>query len=157
MTDPSAATHSFCLRIDVADEIGVTRVSPQGEIDLSNAEMLREALTQRQISLKPTVLDMSSVSFIDSSALLVLMEADAASRAAGGSLVISSPTRVVEKALKLAGLWDRLQIVSDSGQATAARTEVRRVPPARRVQMQPARHRVREWAPSSSFGELEAN
>ena len=153
MSDPSEGPISYCLCIDVTDDLGVTRVVPGGEIDLHNADMLREALLRQLGPLKPVVLDMSGVSSIDSPGLRVLLEADAAARARGGSLVISSTVPLVERVLKMAGLWDHLPIVR--GRSAATGTEARRMRPAVSDGGEPAGAGIREWSPIS-FTESEA-
>ncbi|MDQ4148376.1 MAG: STAS domain-containing protein [Actinomycetota bacterium] len=75
-------------------------VKLRGELDLSNAERLEEALSRE---LEGDLgIDLSELSFIDSHGVIVIMEA--AQKLQGrGRLVLLSPCRTVMKVLEIAG------------------------------------------------------
>ncbi|OPC80782.1 hypothetical protein B4N89_07275 [Embleya scabrispora] len=75
-----------------------------GEIDMDSGPILDDALS-RQVSAEPSrlLLDLSSVAFIDSFGLRILVRAERRAREAGGSLRLIAPTRAVERVLRLTG------------------------------------------------------
>lgn len=77
------------------DPAGTLQVS--GEIDLSNAHQLRSALDHATRLDAPTVIDMSGVSFLDSTGLNTLMEY----RLSGARLTILHPSPQVARLLDL--------------------------------------------------------
>ncbi|MFE5327727.1 STAS domain-containing protein [Embleya sp. NPDC056575] len=83
---------------------GHTLVTVHGEIDMDSGPILDDALG-RQVSAEPTrlLLDLSSVAFIDSFGLRILVRAERRVREAGGSLRLIAPTRAVERVLRLTG------------------------------------------------------
>jgi anti-sigma B factor antagonist len=90
-----------------------TRVTLCGEIDLYNANDVREVL-ERECSLRPRrlVIDLSAVDYLDSTALQVLLNAGK-KLAGGGELVVLAPTASVRRVLKISGI-DRVLTVLDS-------------------------------------------
>lgn len=93
---------------------------PRGELDMSNAEALREALVVQRVPGRLVFLDLSRLSFMDSSGIKVLLEADAAARANGHSLSITRLSAPVRRVLEITGLLDRLPIAT--GSSTGPRT-----------------------------------
>ena len=83
-----------------------------GEIDLYNANQVREALLEA-LDSRPTrvVVDLSEVDFVDSTALGVLVEAR--SRLGGIGLLLAGPQRETRRTLQVSGL-DRHLPVHDS-------------------------------------------
>jgi anti-anti-sigma factor len=91
-----------------------------GELDISNAETL-EALLDRETQEQGDVnLDMSELTFIDSSGIRVLLRA--MDRLNGqGKIVLVAPTNPVRQILSLMGLEDRdgLLVVGPEGEKSA--------------------------------------
>ncbi|MEU0935617.1 STAS domain-containing protein [Embleya sp. NPDC005971] len=83
---------------------GHTLVTVHGEIDMDSGPILDDALS-RQVSagLNRLLLDLSSVAFIDSFGLRILVRAERRAREAGGSLQLIAPTRAVARVLRLTG------------------------------------------------------
>jgi anti-sigma B factor antagonist len=79
----------------------------QGEIDSYTAPDLAERL-----SAQPPieVLDVSGVTFIDSSGLRVIVEAHQARSSAGSRLVLRSPSAAVQRLLEISGLAGHLDV-----------------------------------------------
>lgn len=93
---------------------GVTVMAVGGEIDGATSEELRTRLDALLDSPEPPqslVLDLSSMSFIDTTGLNVLVYALKRVRAAGGELTLSAPTEATRKLLAITGL-DRVFTVT---------------------------------------------
>lgn len=82
------------------DATGVLRAT--GEIDLSNADRLREALRDAEHPSVPTVVDMAGVSFLDSTGLTALLE----HRLDAHGLTILNPSPQVTRVLRMASVLD---------------------------------------------------
>ncbi len=103
--DPSP----FRVRTEASAE--VLKVIAEGEIDLDAAPALRSALGAAELDAsRPVVLDLSPVTFIDSSGIGVLVEAAQRADADGRRLsIIGCPA--VDRVIEIAGLRDRLPLV----------------------------------------------
>ena len=95
------------VAIDRVD--GATVVRLAGELDLYNADAVRNAL-ERALADQPSrlVVDLSRVEFIDSTALGVLIEARSKLGKAG--LALAAPQRETRRALEVSGLNRHLPV-----------------------------------------------
>jgi anti-sigma B factor antagonist len=91
-------------------ETGPGRYSISGEIDAHSAPSFAEAVART--SVERLVVDMSAVSFMDSSGLRVLVEVQQRSLDGGPSLTIVDPSHSVVRLLELAGLDEQFDIGS---------------------------------------------
>jgi anti-sigma B factor antagonist len=90
-----------------------------GELDMSNVQTLRDATAMASGSYHCLVFDLSELSFIDSSGLHALAEANRAMVARGGiTKVICSPGNVL-KVFELTGLDRLFSIVETRTEALA--------------------------------------
>lgn len=92
-----------------------TRVIVRGEVDVASADGLRQALTsaEKRDDVDPIVLDLTGVTFMDSSGLRALIEHVLIAWDDGDRLRICASAEVAEL-LRVAGLTDRLaRIVLD--------------------------------------------
>lgn len=98
-------------RVERAD--GTTVVHLQGELDLYNADRVREELLAC-CAERPerVVVDLAEVTFVDSTALGVLIEASSRLHD-GRSLVLAAPSLETRRALQISGL-DRHFAVRDT-------------------------------------------
>ena len=89
-------------------------VTVGGEVDLETASQLGDYALDalREVSAH-LVLDLSGVSFMDSTGLKVLLTVSRRAELAGGSFVVVGPTRAVRKILSLTGLDQTFTIVED--------------------------------------------
>jgi anti-anti-sigma factor len=94
---------------------GVLVVNVSGEVDLSTARQLEDALTQAVAARKhhTLVVDLTHLGFMDSTGLHLLARTHSAMKAAGGQLTVVSPSPVVRKLLEIVNL-DRFITVVDS-------------------------------------------
>lgn len=79
----------------------------EGELDLGASEWLREALTNAMESDGPLTLDLSGVSFMDSSGIRVLL-----SVSAERDVTVVNPSERALSVLDMAGLLERFHIES---------------------------------------------
>ncbi len=71
-----------------------------GEIDSYTAPDLASRLSDTKVE----VVDLSAVTFIDSSGLRTLIEADRSRQDAGGRIVLRAPSAPVQRLLEISGL-----------------------------------------------------
>jgi anti-anti-sigma factor len=95
-------------------------VELSGELDLATAPKLEDEL-KRVENDSPTliILDLRSLSFMDSSGLRALLAADARARDAGRRLVLVRGDERVQRVLRITRLDERLEIVDDVDAAAA--------------------------------------
>lgn len=99
--------------IEVQDTRGAARLTVTGELDLQTAPALRQALGDLPRGAA-AVLDLSGVTFIDSTGIAAIVRGYTAHRAAGGRLVLSASLgAIVEQALGTACLLEHLPIEPD--------------------------------------------
>lgn len=97
-----------------------------GEVDSSNSGKVGKALEAQVGRTKDLVLDLAELEFMDCSGLRML--ASLASRLAhnGGSLVLVSPRRIVQRAMALTNVDEHLSIsIKESGAGLAGGFAVR--------------------------------
>src|SRR4051794_18527463 len=81
-----------------------------GEIDLANARPFAEELAELVGDAhSPAVVDLSGVTFFDSSGINVLVRTHAKAAEAGVELILEAPSHQVVTVLKLTGLGDHFQ------------------------------------------------
>jgi anti-sigma B factor antagonist len=99
-------------RLEIAEQTdGAARVvSVRGEVDIATAPMLDRVLHALLEEHQRVVLDLSGVSFIDSTGIGVLVAAAQAADADGGGFAIREPSRMVLRVLELAGVSARLKL-----------------------------------------------
>ena len=94
-------------------------VAVAGEVDIQTGPMLEEHLTRLTGSIR---LDLSAVTFIDSSGVRALVHTYDHCETSGGTLQIEACSPQVERILQIVGLYDILTGDGDQGPPTEART-----------------------------------
>ena len=95
------------LDIEVTKADGATIVAIAGELDLATAPKLRTVLAEVTASNHDAIrIDLARVSFLDSSAISVLVEAQQRLQAEGTSLVLHGLLGHTQRVLEIAGLTD---------------------------------------------------
>ena len=91
---------------------GVLEVKLEGEIDHHSAVNVRSDIDELIFDLRPkkVVLDLSEISFMDSSGLGLIMGRYALIKDLGGTLSLRAPTVAVMKILSLAGMERMIKI-----------------------------------------------
>jgi len=93
------------LNLYIQKESERSGVTIMGEVDMSNADVLGDYLTQEIKAEKCDLfLDLSALTFIDSSGLAVLLNARRLLQASGRSLILGSPSPAVARVLQVTGL-----------------------------------------------------
>ncbi len=86
-------------------------VSVGGEVDLATARSLTDHALEALRAVSPhVVLDLSGVTFMDSTGLKSLITISQRASLAGGSFAVVGPTSAVHKLLKLTGLEEAFPI-----------------------------------------------
>jgi anti-sigma B factor antagonist len=93
-------------------------VSVTGEIDMGTAPRLAEAFDGASERTKLVVVDLTDVSFVDSSGLNALLQSQRALAERGSTLRIVAPTTsVVRRVFEIANLTDPLNVVDSRDDA----------------------------------------
>ena len=93
------------LRIEVANTTSPTMVVLTGEIDVATSARVRETLLGiARSGENRVVVDMSNVTFMDSTGLSALVGPLKRFRRAGGEITLRAPTKSVRKILEITGL-----------------------------------------------------
>lgn len=106
------------LHIEQTTENGCAVLAVSGEIDLASAPML-EGRIQALDAGGPIVVDLSGVTFIDSTGLRVLISANEAANGAGGSLHLVAIDGPVTKLFSITGVEEWLNVHPSRDSATS--------------------------------------
>lgn len=98
----------------LADQLAIRAI---GELDLSNAAALADALEAASRSHRSVLLDVSEISFMDRFALRVIVQAHVYLRHSGGRLVLRVRSLQVRRLLAVTGEERVLEIIEDPGWA----------------------------------------
>jgi anti-anti-sigma factor len=114
----SDQNNSPTLRVHIEDSAGASIVALAGELDLSTIPRLEAPLLE-QLGQRPAVMvDLSALTFIDSSGIGVLIQAFQAANGTRMSVLIGSDSHV-ERIFQIAGVSCALPVFSDREQALA--------------------------------------
>jgi anti-sigma B factor antagonist len=95
-------------------------VALAGELDLSSIPMLEGRLLEELRDRDSVIVDLTRLTFIDSSGMGVLIKAHRATNGAGGLHLVVSDGSQVERVFTIAGMGSALPIFPDRGAAIAA-------------------------------------
>jgi anti-anti-sigma factor len=90
------------------------RIAPDGELDLSTIELVHSALALAQPGTD-VVVDLDGLTFLGSTGIQALVEADRATRSAGGTftLVVGMENRMIRRVLAITGLDTILTVTAE--------------------------------------------
>ena len=110
----SAAPRPAPLDVRVEKHQGAPVVHVRGELDLSTCEQVETALAQAEGANPPTlVLDLSGVSFMDSTGVRTLLQADSRARRDGRRLLLIAPPEPAARVLRVTLLDRRFEFIGD--------------------------------------------
>jgi anti-sigma B factor antagonist len=106
------------FRCEIDPRRAEVRLCPVGELDLATVPVVEAQLAELwSVGFTFLVLDLRDVSFLDSTALRMLLAWDAYSRADGLQFRVIRGSELVQRVLQIAGVADRLTYVSPSASA----------------------------------------
>jgi anti-sigma B factor antagonist len=98
------------FRVETRHNGDTVRVRPVGELDLATSGELDDRLRELcEAGHDRIVLDLSGLSFMDSTGLRLMLSWDARSRSNGLEFVVAMPPDHVARVMALAGVRDRLR------------------------------------------------
>jgi len=101
------------FHVDVEPERDVVRVSPVGEVDLATIDEVRARIEElKAAGFRRVLLDLRGVTFLDSSGVRLVLEADASARADGWDFALVEGSATVQRVFALAGVRDRLRFAA---------------------------------------------
>ena len=109
------------FRVDVAPERDVVRVCPVGELDLGTVGLVEAAIEELTAAgFTRLVLDLRGATFLDSTGIRLVLEAQRSSTRDGWSFAIIPGSDDVQRPLEVAGVASRLPFVDPRGYSTGA-------------------------------------
>lgn len=109
MTDQHGGWPLFDIGITSRD--GAIDVAFSGELDISSAPAMREAFLDPDVAEASTLhVDLTNVTFLDSSALGLIVTVCRRSRDAGNAFVVICGDGIVRRVLAISGLIEYLQV-----------------------------------------------
>jgi anti-anti-sigma factor len=103
------------LEVRTEDRDGLVHVALMGELDLSTVAKVQEELRRIEAASPPTlVVDLSKLSFLDSTGLRCIVTADERARGEGRRVVIVRGPDPVQRVFAITRLEERLEMVDDA-------------------------------------------
>lgn len=103
------------LDVESEEGRGLVRVGLRGELDLSTVPKVEEELRRVEESGAPVVvLDLSKLTFLDSTGLRCVITASERARESSRRLVIVRGPEAVQRVFTITGLDERLDMVDDA-------------------------------------------
>ena len=104
------------LDVSSEDRNGLVHVALAGELDLSTVAKVQEELRRVEANAPATlVVDLSKLTFLDSTGLRCIVTADERARGEGRRIVIVRGPDAVQRVFTITKLDDRLEMVDDVG------------------------------------------
>ena len=109
------------LRLATTDESGITVLAAHGEVDVSTAPQLRQAIIEEaSAGPGPLVIDLSDVDFLDSTGLGVLVSGLKRFRTMGTDVILVIASNRIAKVFEITGLTQVFRIHGTREAAIAA-------------------------------------
>jgi anti-sigma B factor antagonist len=106
------------LDVRTEDRDGLVHMALVGELDLSSVAKVQEELRRIEAKSPATlVVDLSKLTFLDSTGLRCIVTADERAREEGRRIVIVRGPDAVQRVFTITRLEDRLEIVDDADAA----------------------------------------
>jgi anti-sigma B factor antagonist len=102
------------LRIEIHERAGWVQVALIGEVDLEEADRVAHALAGAVAAAgEGVVVDLRGATFLGSTGVRMLIDAEAAARARSLPLKVAAGAGPARRTLELVGLTERLDLVED--------------------------------------------
>jgi anti-anti-sigma factor len=103
--DPVKPDTFTLFDVETVASDGVAELRLAGELDIGTAGRFRQVLRQvYEAGVATVVVDLSALTFIDSTGLHELVVAQKRQRASGGEIVLQAPTAQTRRVLEIVGL-----------------------------------------------------
>lgn len=103
------------LEVDTEERGGAVHVSLRGELDLSTVDKVENELRRvEEEEPELVVLDLTNLSFLDSTGLRTIVTADQRARKAGRRVVVIKGPQTVHRIFTITRLDERLEMVDDA-------------------------------------------
>jgi anti-anti-sigma factor len=103
------------LQVESAERDGLVHVSLRGELDLSTVGKVDDELERWEVpSSHVLLLDLSELTFLDSTGLRCVVRADERAREEGRRLVVVKGPEAVQRVFEITRLQDRIELVDDA-------------------------------------------
>jgi anti-sigma B factor antagonist len=104
------------LKIDSELQAGAARLTPSGELDIATAPQLeQEVRSLLARGVRRVVIDLSRLTFVDSSALRLFIVLNERSTEDGWTLGLIRPTGQVRTVFEITGAEENLPFIDDAG------------------------------------------
>jgi anti-sigma B factor antagonist len=104
------------LEVTTEERDGRLHIVLMGELDLSTVAKVQEELRRVEAGSPPTmVVDLSKLTFLDSTGLRCIVTADERARGEGRRMVIVRGPDPVQRVFSITRLEERLEMVDDAG------------------------------------------
>lgn len=108
------------LELETEETNGYIRLALSGELDISSAPQVEEALSRIEAGKPGLILiDLRELEFMDSTGLRTVLSADARARQDGRRLAIVRGPRPVDRIFSVTRLDERLEIIDEPDSALA--------------------------------------
>ena len=108
------------LEVESEERDGLVHVSLRGELDLSTVGKVDDELQRLEASKTGVVLlDLSRLTFLDSTGLRCVVRADERAREEGRRLVVLKGPEAVHRVFEITRLEERLELVDDAASIEA--------------------------------------
>ena len=119
------ANHDDLLRVTVDPVEDACLIRAAGEIDLSSVGALRRELDAARMEAVTVLLDLSDVTFIDSSGLYLLLQASHSSAISDWAFFVLRPSEAVLRLIELSGTADLLTVFDPTAERVLADPGIR--------------------------------
>ena len=102
------------LEVESEERDGLVHVSLRGELDLSTVGKVDDELQRWEGSSQDLLLDLSRLTFLDSTGLRCVVRADERAKEDGRRLVVVKGPEAVQRVFEITRLEERLDLVDDA-------------------------------------------
>jgi anti-sigma B factor antagonist len=108
------------LEVESEERDGLVHVALRGELDLSTVGKVDDELQRWEGSTRDVVLDLSRLTFLDSTGLRCVVRADERAKEDGRRLVVVKGPEAVQRVFEITRLEERLELVDDASSVEGA-------------------------------------